>query len=280
LYQHIRKKEWLSQGFYNGYYDDKKQRVEGMVKGRLRMSLTAQAFALLSGLASQEQARIIFKSACRYLKDKRLGGFRLNTDFQEEQLALGRAFSFAYGDKENGSIFSHMAVMFACGLYRQGLAREGFAVLNSLYDLATSKEGKIYPGLPEYFNLQGRGMYSYLTGSASWFIFTLLGEAFGIRGEYGDLLIEPKLVKEQFSRGKSITVSCSFAGRRLKVSFLSCGPLDYPHYAISQARLNGRNLSLQAGSVRLKIPRRHILALSPARENLLTLLLIHRRSPT
>ena len=34
-------------------------------------------------------------------------------------------FGFAYGEKENGAVFSHMAVMYANALYRRGFAREG-----------------------------------------------------------------------------------------------------------------------------------------------------------
>ena len=46
------------------------------------------------------------------------GGYRLNTDFKEEKFDLGRMFGFAYGEKENGAVFSHMAVMYANALYK------------------------------------------------------------------------------------------------------------------------------------------------------------------
>ena len=35
-------------------------------------------------------------------------------------------FGFAYGEKENGAVFSHMTVMFANALYRRGFAKEGW----------------------------------------------------------------------------------------------------------------------------------------------------------
>ena len=57
---------------------------------------------------------------------------------------------------------------------------------------------RIYPGIPEYFNAEGRGMYHYLTGAASWLMLTVLSEIFGVKGAYGDLMIAPKLVAEQF----------------------------------------------------------------------------------
>ena len=36
---------------------------------------------------------------------------------------MGRMFGFAYGEKENGAVFSHMAVMYANALYQRGFAK-------------------------------------------------------------------------------------------------------------------------------------------------------------
>ena len=139
------------------------------------------------------------RAADRYLYDRRVGGYRLNTDFGEVQLNLGRCFGFAFGHKENGAMFSHMAVMYANALYQRGLVREGYQVLDGIYrhcqDFATSR---MYPGLPEYISERGRGMYPYLTGSASWYLLTLLTEVFGVKGDLGDLVLAPKLVAAQF----------------------------------------------------------------------------------
>lgn len=180
MMQHIRKTEWLKEGFFNGYYDNKKRRVEGRLAGRLRMCLASQVFAIMSGVAEERQIKAIIKSVDRCLYDNKLGGFHLNTDFKEEQHALGRAFSFVYGDKENGAFFNHMAVMYAYALYKRGFTREGKRVFDSIYSMAVnSKVSKIYPCLPEYFDGKGRGKYSYLTGSASWFVLVALRESCG-----------------------------------------------------------------------------------------------------
>jgi cellobiose phosphorylase len=172
--RHIRKSEWLNEGFFNGYYDNKKQRVEGRRGAVMRLCLASQAFATMSGVAEDWQVRQIIKSVNRYLRDKELGGLHLNTDFKKEELHLGRAFSFVYGDKENGAFFNHMSVMYAYALAQRGFKKEAREVLSAIYRMAIDTgRSKIYPCLPEYFNLEGRGMYSYLTGSASWFLLTL-----------------------------------------------------------------------------------------------------------
>lgn len=256
--EYIRKREWLKEGFFNGYYDNQGRRVEGLKGQQVRMILTSQVFCLLGNVASDGQVKITLKSIQKYLFDRKLGGFHLNTDFKEEQHSLGRAFCFVYGDKENGAFFNHMTVMFAYALYKRGLNRYGWEVLSSVYNMAMdTQRSKIYPCLPEYFNSQGMGMYSYLTGSASWLVLTLLTQVFGVRGENGDLLIEPKLSYEQFKHASVITVTRSFAGKPLRINFYKPKQLKYK---ITKASLNSRGLTLTE-PYRLIIPRRDILGL-------------------
>jgi cellobiose phosphorylase len=239
LSKHIYNKEWINLnsnlGFFNGYYDNKSRRVEGRFGELTKMTLTGQVFPILSGIASNQQIKKIYSSAKKFLWDKKLKVFRLNTNFREPQFDLGRAFAFSYGEKENGAIFSHMCVMFAYALYKRGFIKEGFEVLNSLYNLAqNSNISKIYPNLPEYFNLDGRGMYSYLTGSASWYIMTLFTQVFGVRGQFGDLVIAPKLTKEQFNKSSGLSVKLNFADKRINISYLNPHKKDYHSYSIKK----------------------------------------------
>lgn len=212
-------KEWLSLGFFNGYYDNKGKQVEGGDKN-IRMMLTSQVFAIMSGVASEEQVKNTWASIKKYLYDNELKGFRLNTDFGSIYLDLGRAFGFSYGDKENGAFFSHMVVMLANALYRRGFAKEGFEAINSIYNMATEPQAGIYPVIPEYFNNEGRGLYLYLTGSSSWYIHTLLEETLGIKFSYGDLIIEPKLVPQNFSNN-SIEVKFNLSGKSFNITFIA-----------------------------------------------------------
>ena len=102
-------------------------------------------------------------------------------------------FGFAYGEKENGAVFSHMTVMYANALYQRGFVEEGYKALHTLLATAMDFEtSKIYPGVPEYFDASGRGMYNYLTGAASWFMLTMITEVYGVKGSLGNLVLAPK----------------------------------------------------------------------------------------
>jgi len=215
----LRKKEWLKIGFFNGYYDNKSKKAEGKLNNKIKMMLASQVFAIMSGIATKDQIRKIWASSKKYLQDKNLEGFRLNTDFGKLYLDLGRAFGFSYGDKENGAVFSHMVVMFSYSLFQQGFIKEAHQVIGSIYKMATSNKAKIPPLIPEYFNSQGKGLYLYLTGSASWYMYNLIEQILGIRFILGDIVLEPKLTGTCFSK-KNITIDWSLKNKRLKISYI------------------------------------------------------------
>lgn len=253
--------------WFNGYYDNKGARVEGKKDGRVRMTLTGQVFPVMSGLADRGEIEGIVRAVRQHLYDEQMGGIRLNTDFGlAYYLDLGRAFGFAYGTKENGSFFNHMTVMYAYALYKRGFAREGYEVVRSVYRMcADTGRSKIYPGVPEYFDAEGRGRYHYLTGAASWLVLTRLTQAFGIRGEGGDLLLAPKLVKEEFNaETRSLQASCRFAGNKVTVTFENPGRLDYGDYTIQKVILNGGPVKFDRISKDCVKIRRNIVETAPS----------------
>ncbi len=244
MMEHIRRSEWIqgenAEGWFNSYYDDHKKKVEGFFDSGVRMMLTGQVFAIMSHTANQEQIESICRSADHYLYAKEAGGYRLNTNFHEQKFDLGRMFGFAYGEKENGAVFSHMTVMYANALYQRGFVKEGYKALQTLADTALDfNTSKIYPGIPEYFNAQGRGLYHYLTGAASWYMLTMVTEVFGVRGKFADLIIQPKLVKEQFDENGSASVKLYFANKEIEVVYANPKQLDYGQYHISRAVCDG-----------------------------------------
>ena len=145
------------------------------------MMLTGQVFAVMGGVADEEQVRRIVRRR-RPLplppRDRRLPA---EHRLRRTEIQPGPDVRFAYGEKENGAVFSHMTVMYANALYRRGFAKEGWKALKTLADAALHFEtSRIYPGIPEYFSADGRGMYHYLTVAASWFMLTMITEVFGV----------------------------------------------------------------------------------------------------
>lgn len=242
--KHIRNKEWVTDGrgysWFNGYYDNNGNQVEGDLPQGIRMMLTSQVFTIMSGTATEEQTKEVIKAADQYLYSKEIGGYRLNTDFKELKTDLGRMFGFAYGHKENGAVFSHMCIMYANALYKKGFAHEAFKVIDSLYShLSSFERSKVYPGIPEYINEKGTGMYHYLTGSASWLLLTVLTEMYGVKGKYGDLVLEPKLIRKQFDGVTNVSVSMVFRNKKIVIEYDNPEKKDFNEYQISKIYVNG-----------------------------------------
>jgi len=236
----LREKEWLKAGFFNGYYDNKARRVAGIKQGKVRMSLAPQVFAIMSGIATDDQIKQVWHSIKKHLKDPKLGGFRLNTNFKSLCLDLGRCFSFSYGDKENGAIFSHMVVMLSFALYSRGFAKEGWEAMDSLYEMASSNKSQIYPSIPEYCNNEGKGLYLYLTGSASWYIYNLIEKIFGIKFSLGKIFLQPNILPDNFFKNE-IEVTLPFKKKMITVSYLKDNPgksKKEGNYKITKATLD------------------------------------------
>ena len=235
---HLRNSEWIDDTYprFNGYYDNNGRPLE-RGKNEPHMTLTGQVFAIMSGVATREEIKDITASADALLFDEENGGYRLNTDFKEIKTDMGRMFGFAFGEKENGAVFSHMAVMYGNALLRRGFAKECFKALYTLYRQASDFEKSvIYPGIPEYFGKNGRGLYHYLTGAASWYVYTVVTELFGIKGEEGALAIEPKLLKSIFGKDGKACIRLPFRNRPFEIEFINADHLEYGEYRIKSVK--------------------------------------------
>lgn len=272
LVNQIRDNEWIEdqegRGWFNGYYDNDSNRVESVDGNMVRMTLTGQVFAVMSGIPDRSQIMAILKAADRYLWEESMGGYRLNTNFGEVLTNLGRFSGFAFGHKENGSMFSHMSMMWAYALFQRDLVNEGLKVIETLYlHCQNFPESKLYPGIPEYIDPRGRGMYPYLTGSASWLLMIMLTELFGVRGNLGDLSIKPKLMGYHFDDEGTVSVSTHFAGRKLNISYQNPERLNYGEYAIVTSKIDGREMTMDRVTGAMILPREVITALSPEQEH-------------
>lgn len=247
MMQHIRNTEWVTDhegnGWFNSYYDNSGRQVEGKFENGVRMMLTGQVFALMSRTADSEQVEAIIKSSDKYLYEKKAGGYRINTNFHEEKYDMGRMFGFAYGEKENGAVFSHMTVMYANALYQNEHVEEGYKALQTLAEASLDFESsRMYPGIPEYFNNEGRGMYAYLTGAASWYMLTMITEVFGVRGDLGNLVFRPKLMPQQFDGEGRARISMMFGGKKFEITYVNHHKKKYGDYTVVKATADGKNI--------------------------------------
>ena len=237
--EHINSNEWHENeelGYYNSYYDNDSKPL-GSIEEKL-MLLTGQVFTIMGNIADEEKILKITKSADKLLYNPNVGGYLLNNDFNELKMNMGRLFGFAYGHKENGAMFSHMTIMYAYSLYSRGFVKEGYKVINSIFEQIKKFEiSKCYPSIPEYFDSNGRGMYPYLTGSASWLILTIIDMVFGVNIENNQLILKPKLTVNEFNNNKA-TIKTKIVNKVITITYVNDLGLDYGQYQIKEIYLN------------------------------------------
>ncbi|WP_162151185.1 GH36-type glycosyl hydrolase domain-containing protein [Haploplasma modicum] len=225
----ILQKAIINNQYYQSYVDND----GNFLDSEKTMSLTAQTMALMNNIPSKDFAIKVAEATRDKLFDNKIGGYRLNSDYKKILTNMGRAYGFAYGHKENGAVFCHMATMYTYGLYNYDLVNYGNEAVMTLLNQALKEESQVLAGVPEYYNNQGKGKYMFLTGTASWLIKLYREQIFGINMNYGELLFNPKLVKNDFINGVA-EIETYIKNKKIKIKYINQKELDFGKYQISK----------------------------------------------
>lgn len=232
---HIEKHAWIDDTHLQSYVTNHKVFLDDSNSS----NLTGQAMALLSQTIDHQKVHRLVQKNKELLFDKKRGGYHLNTDYKKLLTEMGRAYGFSYHHKENGAVFSHMAIMYIYGLYQYNFVKEGSEGYHALVARSLEKESHILRGIPEYFNDLGVGKYLYLTGSASWLLKLLREQVFGIRLQYGKLTLNPKLTLNEFIN-KEASIETMIQGNSIKITYKNLKNLDYGQYKIKEIHQDGK----------------------------------------
>ena len=80
----------------------------------------------------------------------------------------------------------------------------------------------------------------YLTGSSTWIFLSLVSQVFGVRGENGNLVINPKLSVWFFDDQGKASLEFSFQNRRIHIVYLNRDNLHAGQYNILEVQAAGR----------------------------------------
>lgn len=194
---------WDGQWFARGITDDDvvfgiKNDKEG------KIYLNPQSWALLSGAASDEQKASMLLSIAEQLTTP-YGVMMLAPSYTKMREDVGRLTQKYPGVSENGSVYNHAAVFYAYSLYQHGEHQQAFEVLKAMipnFDDAVTR-GQLPVYIPNYYRgayfqlpeQAGKSSHLFNTGTLAWFYRCIVEELCGLKGEKGNLLIQPKLPK-------------------------------------------------------------------------------------
>ena len=69
----------------------------------------------------------------------------------------------------------------------------------------------------------------------------MITQVFGVRGLCGDLILDPKLVAEQFDHSGNASILVSFAGKPLQITYKNPQIKEYGEYTVDSAYYNETN---------------------------------------
>jgi cellobiose phosphorylase len=199
---------------------------DGTVYGSHRMSegqiyLNTQAWAVLSGAATPEQAEACMRS----VQEKLATPFGLTLSappFEHTPREVMGGVIFNKGVKENGGIFNHpqaWAVMAECLLGHGDRAYEYYrAYMPAAYNTrAEVREIEPYVHSQTTYascnSNAGKSRVPWLTGTAAWSYFSAVQSILGVRPEYDGLRVDPcipshwpEFAVERVLRGKKLSI--------------------------------------------------------------------------
>lgn len=183
--------------------------------------LNTQAWAILSGAASQEQSAKALATVRERLASE-WGVAMCAPPFQNTSVAVMRAVLFNPGNKENGGIFSHTQSWAVLAEVLAGDGNIAWDYYRSFLPAAQNDRAEIREIEP-YVHCQsthsqfsekfGRSRVPWLSGTASWAHFTATHYLLGIRPEMNGLRIDPCIPKEW----PSFTITRMFRNMKLHI---------------------------------------------------------------
>ena len=78
---------------------------------------------------------------------------------------------------------------------------------------------------------------------------TVVTQMFGVRGEYGNLIINPKLLNCQFNDEGKAYISLTFGGTDLKIEIINKSRLEVGDYSVTKVEADGLTGTINDGYV-------------------------------
>lgn len=181
--------------------------------------LNSFSWSILADVATEEQIRTMLDVMDRYLVTP--AGIKLCTPADLGKLAEGAASSSYFpGDRENGGVFKHAAMMAASAFLKAAkrvsdeklaakLADTAFFAMDTIYPFKTMEHPYFTKGNPRFCtqynnSTTGENIGPMLSGTASWLNLTLM-EMLGISYDGDDMVFSPILEEDKTQLSYTVT---------------------------------------------------------------------------
>ncbi len=205
---------WSGAWYLRGWYDDGTP-LGGPAgengENECEIDSLSQSFAQFAG-ADRSRVRQGLNNAYDKLLDPKNRAVKLfDPPFDNGKADVGYIRSYAPGFRENGGQYTHAAVWLAMALLEAGQTERGAELLSAL---SPSDRDSRYAAEPYVLaadvysaaGLEGRGGWSWYTGSAGWYFRAATETLLGLKLREGRLFVEPKLPSSLYPAHVTYTV--------------------------------------------------------------------------
>lgn len=207
IYSHLKKT--INEQYWDGEWyiratDDNGNLIGSKTNKEGMIHINGQSWSVISHIASEDRSLIAMDSLWKHLMTK-YGALTFTPAYTKENSSLGVVSQFAPGAKENAAVFSHPNAWVIIAETMLGRGDKAYEAWRRTSFLTRSKEPDIYkvepyvypefsygPESPHF----GLGSYSWMTGSAAWFLRACTDYIIGVRPTLEGLVIDPCIPKE------------------------------------------------------------------------------------
>jgi len=166
-----------------------------------KIFLNAQSWAVISGIATGERAKLALES-CQQLLNTPYGMQIVAPSFTEIDDSIGLISRCVSGKKENGAVFNHASSWFVLASILQGDMEFAFATYKKMLPLHSAQDSDRYEVEPYVFAeyvtspdhpTQGQASHSWLTGTAVWMLRIGIDYILGLRPCLQGMIIDPHI---------------------------------------------------------------------------------------
>lgn len=219
-------------GYFVRAFDDEGRRIGAPECEEGRIYLNPQSWAVLAGLAelAPEKVGRALDTAMRRLRTP-YGYLLLAPAYTRYDYHVGRITGMEPGSAENASVYCHANAFLMAALLALGRGQEAWEVFSLVCpanpELEQSVSGcppYVFPNAyygPSHRRWPKKTEYSWVTGSASWFLRLAITEMLGLRPEFDGVAVRPVLPDsweraglERVWRGRRLALRVERTGER------------------------------------------------------------------
>lgn len=198
---------WDGRWFRRAYMDSGHP-IGSIENEECRIDSISQSWGVISGAADNDKKYISMESLENLLVDKENGLIKLlDPPFEKTKIEPGYIKAYLPGVRENGGQYTHAAMWAIMAFTKLGFgdkATEYYTMINPIEHSKTKDAAKKYKVEPyvipadiyEAKGLEGRGGWTWYTGSSSWFCKIGLENILGLNIENGILSLNPCIPKD------------------------------------------------------------------------------------